>query len=54
MSGGNGRGTGRRLHVAIGELLIDLVSVDPLASVEKATLFRKAAGGAPANVATRR
>lgn len=41
----------RRTHVSIGELLIDLVSIDPLQTVEKATLFRKAAGGAPANVA---
>jgi fructokinase len=37
--------------VAIGEILIDLVSIDALLTVEKAVLFRKTAGGAPANVA---
>ncbi len=37
--------------VCLGEALIDFVAGEPTASVEAATTFHKAAGGAPANVA---
>ena len=37
--------------VCLGELLVDLVALGPDDSIESATTFRKAAGGAPANVA---
>jgi fructokinase len=37
--------------VCLGEVLIDLVAVDPDAAIQTATTFRKAPGGAPANVA---
>ena len=42
---------GRPLIVSLGEALIDLVADGQAASVEGATTFHKAAGGAPANVA---
>jgi fructokinase len=37
--------------VCLGELLVDLVALEAGASIERALTFRKAAGGAPANVA---
>ncbi len=37
--------------VCLGELLIDLVAVGPDQTIDGATSFRKAPGGAPANVA---
>lgn len=40
-----------RLVVSIGELLIDFVPGEPGVSLLQAATFRKAAGGAPANVA---
>jgi len=45
------RGSKRHPIVCLGEVLIDLVAADPGATVEESTVFRKAAGGAPANVA---
>jgi fructokinase len=37
--------------VCLGELLLDFVAIDSDGSIEAATTFRKAPGGAPANVA---
>lgn len=37
--------------IAIGELIVDMISLEKGKSLEKASSFQKAAGGAPANVA---
>jgi hypothetical protein len=50
MSGGTRLGTTRGHHVATGELLIDLASVDRMAGVEKPTMSHKITAGVPANV----
>lgn len=45
------KGERRPVYVSVGEMLVDMISVDPNLTVRESVLFRKAPGGAPANVA---